>query len=223
MKLLKDLGVIYLKPESKTKRRCGVYECPDCLIGFTAQTSNVKSGKSTRCRVCSAKKCNKTHGLKKHPLYTVWTNMKSRCYNKTNSRFSIYGGEGVTVCMEWRNNFKAFYDWAVANDYDKSLRLDKDILCKALNIEPKVYSPETCQFVTQTTNSQATRQICTTNTSNYRGVSIKKNKKVNPYVAQIAVNTLKIHIGYYPTAVKAAEAYDFYINTNKLKHTRNFT
>ena len=222
MKLLKDLGVIYLKSTSKTKRRCGIYECPDCKKAFTVQTGNVKSGKSTKCRSCSAKKCNVTHGLKTHTLYTVWTNMKSRCYNKRNTRYDRYGAEGVTVCKEWKTDFKAFYDWAITNNYSKEKQLDKDILCNKLNISPKIYSPSTCQFVDQVTNSQATRVINQANTSGYRGVSVKKGKTSNKFVAQISVAALKIHIGYYKTALEAAKAYDFYVITNNLKHTRNF-
>ena len=222
MKLLKDLGVIYLKETSKTKRRCGIYECPDCGIAFTVQTSNVKAGKSTKCRTCSAKKCNITHGLKNHPLYVVWTNMKSRCYNKNNSRYSTYGAEGVTVCREWRQDFKAFYDWAIEHNYSPEKRIDKDILCEQQNIAPKVYSPKTCKFVDQTTNSQATRILNTVNTSGYRGVSIKKGRTTNRFVAQISVTTNKIHIGYFSTALEAARAYDYYITINNLKHTRNF-
>ena len=42
----------------------------------------------------------------------------------------------------------------------------------------------------------------------YRGVSIMKGRKSNPYTARIRVNGKLIHLGYFPTDVAAAHAYD---------------
>ncbi len=42
----------------------------------------------------------KKHGYYKHPLYTVWKNMKKRCYNKNNKQYKDYGGRGITICDE---------------------------------------------------------------------------------------------------------------------------
>ncbi len=46
----------------------------------------------------------KTH----HPLYKTWCNMLSRCYCPTDRRYDDYGGRGVTVCREWRDDFYQF-------------------------------------------------------------------------------------------------------------------
>lgn len=220
MKLVEDLGTIF--NGRKTKRRWGIYECPDCKKHFEVQTSNVKSGKSTKCRTCSAKKCNITHGLVDHPLYHVWTNMKSRCYNEKNKRYNVYGAEGVTVCNEWKSSrgFKNFYDWAIKNGWTTELKLDKDILSEKLGIIPHVYSPETCMFVEQTTNSRATRRISSVNTSGYRGVHQDQGSK--KWIAQISVNRKKIRIGRFYTSLEAAYAYDEYVKENNLEHTINF-
>lgn len=220
MKLIKDLGTIYPNSNSTSKRRYGIYECPKCFKHFQVQTANVKAGKSKMCRPCSASICNITHGLKNHKLYIVWSNMKSRCYNKNNSHYSCYGQEGIIVCNEWINDFKSFYDWAILNNWNENLRIDKDILCNQLNISPKIYSPETCQFVSQETNSQCTRILNSVNKSGYRGVSW--HRQHCKFVTQISVSSKKIHIGYSKTAKEAALLYDNYIINNNLKHTRNF-
>lgn len=34
--------------------------------------------------------------------------MKQRCYNPKHPHFSKYGGRGIFVCEEWRNNFLQF-------------------------------------------------------------------------------------------------------------------
>jgi len=88
------------------------------------------------------------HGLRYHPLYSVWRNMISRCYNKNVPSYKRYGGNEVKVCDEWLNNFKTFYDWSILNGWKKGLELDKDIKGNG-----KLYSPNTCIFVTTKVNS----------------------------------------------------------------------
>lgn len=57
------------------------------------------------------------HNLSETPLYNVWEKIKIRCYNKNSTVYKNYGGRGIIVCDDWRNNFQAFYDWAIANGY----------------------------------------------------------------------------------------------------------
>jgi len=51
----------------------------------------------------------KTHGMCKTPEYLTWQHMKSRCYNPKATQYSDYGGRGITVCAEWRDDFEAFF------------------------------------------------------------------------------------------------------------------
>lgn len=34
--------------------------------------------------------------------------MKGRCFNPKNRKFPEYGGRGITVCTEWKDDFAAF-------------------------------------------------------------------------------------------------------------------
>lgn len=65
------------------------------------------------------------HGLGNHKLYNVWCSMKERCANKHNKSYKNYGERGIKVCDEWRNDFKAFYNWAMANGYTDGLTIDR--------------------------------------------------------------------------------------------------
>lgn len=96
------------------------------------------------CRQHSREKATK-HGLNRTPLHLMWKGMKSRCYNKNMQNYKHYGGRGITVCDEWRNDFKAFYDFAMANGWEKGLEIDR-------TNNDLGYSPENCRFVTHKVN-----------------------------------------------------------------------
>lgn len=74
----------------------------ECLAqGFT---------KSCGCiRVAIIGALNRSHGMSLRPEYKAWAHAKDRVKNPKNSKFSLYGGRGITMCAEWLNSFDAFY------------------------------------------------------------------------------------------------------------------
>lgn len=52
--------------------------------------------------------CEWKHGATGTPEHNTWIGMKKRCYDKNQRKYSIYGGKGISVCEEWRNDFMAF-------------------------------------------------------------------------------------------------------------------
>jgi hypothetical protein len=46
---------------------------------------------------------------RRHPLYQLWQGMRARCSNPKHTRYSRYGGRGITVCERW-NDFLTFVD-----------------------------------------------------------------------------------------------------------------
>lgn len=98
-------------------------------------------------------KCHK-HKLSRIPggLYRLLRTMKSRCYYVDDDHYPFYGAKGVTICDEWLNDFISFYNWCMENGYKRGLQIDKDIKAKELGVEPNLYSPERCMFVTSKEN-----------------------------------------------------------------------
>lgn len=91
-----------------------------------------------------------------HPHeYQIWTCMLERCYVETATGYQWYGGKGVTICDRWLCFENFVNDLPKLPGYDETLfkagrlRLDKDILGSKGD---KVYSPQTCQFVTHSVN-----------------------------------------------------------------------
>jgi len=83
------------------------------------------------------------HGLKHHPLYSVWSSMKKRCDNPNEKAYKHYGGRGIEVCKEWYE-FKKFYDDMVVG-YKQGLQLDRID-------NDKGYSKKNCRWATVSQN-----------------------------------------------------------------------
>lgn len=96
-----------------------------------------------------------THGLSKHPLYRIYHDIIKRCENKKCKVYNLYGGRGVRMCDEWRNDFMSFFSWAIDNKWDVGLEIDKDIIPKKLGIPSLIYSPEMCSVVNHEENMNA--------------------------------------------------------------------
>jgi len=80
------------------------------------------------------------------PYYRTWTGMLQRCYSaKYQERQPTY--RGCSVSEEWLR-FSNFKRWMERQDFE-GMQLDKDILLEG----NKVYSAETCVFVTRVVNN----------------------------------------------------------------------
>lgn len=96
------------------KCRCAVFECRKCDSHnhFTAKIVEVRRRQTKSCgcfHKIKLNEVNSSHGLSKHPLYGRWINIKARCYNEKHGSFPYYGGRGILLSDEWKNDFKKFY------------------------------------------------------------------------------------------------------------------
>jgi len=92
--------------------------------------------------------------MSKTKIHYAWGHMKSRCYNPNSQYYKNYGGRGITVCDEWRNDFTAFADWSLANGYADDLTIDR-------KDNDGNYCPENCRWATakQQANNKSNNRL----------------------------------------------------------------
>lgn len=129
--------------------------------------------------------------------YITWYSMLRRCYDsKTQIKYTTY--IGCTVCEEWLI-FSNFKKWMENQDFEGK-QLDKDILIRG----NKVYSPDSCIFVTDNINSLFVKSDASR--GKYK-IGVCFNKHDSKFIAQCQVNGKKKHIGCYLTEEEAYQAY----------------
>lgn len=137
-------GLTYFEEKYGQNRRMVEAMC-ECGVVKDYVFDSVKKGdtKSCGCLKTEELKSNphaRTHGLTNHPLFTIWRGMRDRCYYVKHISYQDYGGKGIVVCPEWRNDFKVFYDWAISNGWRNGLSIER-------RYNDKNYEPTNCTFI----------------------------------------------------------------------------
>ena len=133
------------------------------------------------------------------PYYEKWSSMLKRCYSKAALKHDpTYSG--CQVCKQWLV-FSKFKAWMETQDWEGK-QLDKDFLSK----DCKIYSPETCLFISQELNKLLIDKT-STNGKYSQGVSF--HKRVGKFQAQVSVGMGKkpVHLGYFTDEAAAHGAW----------------
>lgn len=85
----------------------------DCGKEVLRKSANLKdTEKKNRRSSCGCHKGGRkpVHGMTGTFEHRCWQGMIRRCHSKTHHKYPLYGGRGIRVCKEWRNDFMAFFN-----------------------------------------------------------------------------------------------------------------
>lgn len=152
--------------------------------GYPITKNKMINGKSVQTWIC--------------PFYSRWRGMLERAYSTVyKSSYTTY--EGCSVCEEW-HLFSTFKSWMEQQDW-KGKQLDKDLLYPT----NKVYSPETCVFISQKVNLFLTERDAL---RGYWPVGVSFIKSTGKYQARCAtLGTGQKSLGVYDTPEEAHAAW----------------
>ncbi|WP_455797214.1 hypothetical protein [Clostridium butyricum] len=114
----------------------------------------VKSCGCYRKKICHDNFINnnprKSHGMTNTRLYKIYSKIKERCYYEKYPEYYLYGGRGIRMCDEWKEDFMNFYNWSMSHGYKDNLSIDR----KDFNGN---YEPSNCRWaddITQANNKR---------------------------------------------------------------------
>jgi len=140
-----------------------------------------------------------------------WKGMMSRCYNPNNIKYDDYGGSGVAVCERWQDFDNYITDMSYIPQYTKfyydpaNYQLDKDFLQLHIPKNQRIYSLQTCIFLSMADN--ANLSIKEKHNEPYYGV-----KEIKPGIYQVLFSVdgdRKIY-GTYNNLNAALNDYNYY-------------
>lgn len=144
------------------------------------------------------------------PVYQTWRDMLRRCYSdKYHKSYPTY--IGCTTVKEW-HLFSTFKEWMENQDW-KGKSLDKDIKVEG----NKLYSPDTCLFVSQSLNNLLCDHAAKRG-PHAQGVSF--NKASSKFKSLCSINCKQEYIGLYNSEEEASHVYKKAKNREIERHAK---
>lgn len=184
--------------ESRDGRAFWKCKC-DCGNEVEVQGNLLRKGHTKSCGCLQKEKVAETghQSIKwgnspatSHKFFSKWYQIVERCHNSLHKQYYNYGGRGITVCDEWRDDPHKFLAWC-----DSHEPLPEGHSIDRIDNE-KGYCPENCRFVTQHVQSRNTRRNVWVE---YNGEKLVQNDFVKKYsVVPFRTALDRIYNGWNP-------------------------
>lgn len=96
----------------------------ECECGSKKEI-NANSLKRNESKSCGCDSTLIKHGFTNTRIYRIYRGILNRCLNKNVKNYNNYGGRGITLCKEWKEDFLNFYNWSIENGYEDHLTIDR--------------------------------------------------------------------------------------------------
>jgi hypothetical protein len=98
----------------------------DCGAEKIARAELIQKGATTTCGSCYIFKqkmsaITTTHGLSHTKYYRAYNHIYSRVYNENDNDYHNYGGRGIKMCKEWKEDFVEFYNYTQSGQMPETL------------------------------------------------------------------------------------------------------
>ena len=153
--------------------------------------------------------------------YNIWHNIIRRCYNPNCSSYKNYGAIGVKVCDRWLcfenflNDLIYIDGYLLWKNNPGLYQLDKDLKQQNIPSCDKIYSLETCCFITFYDNARLVNKP--NQKSIYTGVYPIENNKYEVAIGSSGTVEYK-HLGTYMNEEAAANIYNAYAFDYNIKN-----
>jgi len=145
-------------------------------------------------------------GRTSEAFYTVWTNMKSRCYNSKTASYKHYGYRGIKICDRWLYDVRNFID-DMGSTYFKGATLDR------IDVNGD-YEPNNCRWVTYTeqANNKRSNRLIT-----YKD----KTQTLEQWIRELKLKSSSIRQRIYCLGWSVEEAFEIPKGRRRISSSQN--
>jgi hypothetical protein len=156
--------------------------------------------------------------MKNHKIYSIWKQIKTRCFNENNHGYKHYGARGITLSPDLISDFLSFQQYVITLPNFNENNIGRDGITLDRYDNNGNYEKGNLRWVTMEIQTRNRRKKSGNVTSTYTGISYDNSGiRKKRWKARININKKIITLGRFETELEAKESRNEYIIKNKLE------